>query len=567
MQQAARELARIQCPLHTFAFGLPRDKSQARDVAVVNFVDHRTVFVKNELSLTGMIEVQGYVNQQVPVELVVEDSSGSKEVIGPRMVTATEDGQQLGVEIDYIPQAAGQYKLTLRAAEQPGELVTQNNELSAFLTVLQGGLKVLYLEGELRYEYKFLCRSIDASADIQLDARWIDHRLRKRWPVEAVEQFANPEYDVFILGDLDSAALGEKNLEALAKAVEGGKGLIMVGGYHSFGPGGYAKTVLADVLPVKLDTIRQPFDSPILTQLHIDGPLQMVPATDRHITRLAGGSGGNAAAWARLKPLTGANRFLELKPRATLLAETPNRVPLLVAGEYQAGRVLAFAGDSTWQWRLQGTEAQTAHQRFWRQVILWLARRDEAEEEDVWVKLAQRRFHPRSRVAFTAGVQSAAGDAVQDAVLSAEVVLPDGSRQKARLSAREGRITGAFDQTEATGDYLIQVTAVRDGTTIGTAETKFLVFDQDLELSDPSARPDQLAALSAITAEAGGKSWPAEQLPELLRQIQQRPPEMEISVPVRWQLADTWQDATIFLLLIVGLLTAEWFLRKKWALV
>jgi hypothetical protein len=96
-----------------------------------------------------------------------------------------------------VPPVPGRYKLTLRAAEQPGELVTKNNQLSAYLRVLEGGLKVLYLEGELRNEQVFLRRSLAASADIDLDFVWIDSRLRDRWPVDLSSKLSDPAYDVF----------------------------------------------------------------------------------------------------------------------------------------------------------------------------------------------------------------------------------------------------------------------------------------------------------------------------------------------------------------------------------
>jgi len=564
LHQAVRELIPLQCPLHTVAFGLPRDKAQARDVAMENLQDEYRVFVKNELFVRGSLRVQGYVNQGIPVEMVIEDSSGREEAVDTALMRASEDGQQLNVEMKYTPVRQGQYKLTLRAAPQPGELVTKNNQLSAFLTVLKGGLKVLYLEGELRLEQKFLRRSIDSSADIQLDYLWIDHRRRDR-KVDLTDQLEQ-DYDVFIIGDLDSTALGEKNLRVLRENVDQGKGLIMIGGYHSFGPGGYGKTDLADVLPILFNRFeRQDFDAPILAALHVEGPLQMLPAEDHYLMHLAPGE-ANRAAWERLKPLTGANKFARLKGNALLLAETPDGVPLLVAGE-PGGRVLAFAGDSTWQWWMQSRQAQTDHRRFWRQVILWLAGKEGLEKDDVWVKLSQRRFNPGDRVAFTAGARSPSGDAVTDAVLTAKVTQPDGQVKAVQLSFGENEHSGMFEATEAIGDYMIEVTATRNDVPIGSARTKFLVFDRDLELSDPSARPKQLAALADMTEQLGGKAWAPEQLPALLRQIKEKPPEMEIEIQTKWQLGDTWKDAWLFLLLLVGLLTVEWFLRKKWGFV
>jgi len=102
----------------------------------------------------------------------------------------------------------------------------------------------------------------------------------------------------------------------------------------------------------------------------------------------------NAAAWKQLPPLTGANKFEAVKDAAgtAVIAEAEQGQPLLVVGEYSRGRVLALAGDSTWRWWMHGQAA--AHKRFWRQVILWLVRREDLEQHEVWIKLAQRRFNP-----------------------------------------------------------------------------------------------------------------------------------------------------------------------------
>ena len=59
-----------------------------------------------------------------------------------------------------------------------------------------------------------------------------------------------------------------------------------------------------------------------------------------------------------------------------MLAESDQKQPLLISQMSGDGRVLAFAGDSTWHWWMRGFDA--AHKRFWRQIILWLAKKDEA---------------------------------------------------------------------------------------------------------------------------------------------------------------------------------------------
>ncbi|MCH7793340.1 MAG: hypothetical protein IID31_13800, partial [Planctomycetes bacterium] len=103
-----------------------------------------------------------------------------------------------------------------------------------------------------------------------------------------------------------------------------------------------------------------------------------------------GSQATNREIWQSLPPLEGANRFDKLAPLAQVLAETPDGAPLLVAIDGGQLRTLAFAGDTTYLWRMHGKADE--HTQFWRQVALWLARKEEATEGRVWVRLDRRRF-------------------------------------------------------------------------------------------------------------------------------------------------------------------------------
>jgi uncharacterized membrane protein len=567
VQEAGRTLARLEYPLYTVAFGPPGDVGQSRDVSVENLPEQYSVFVKNELPVRGSLRVRGYVNQEIPVELLVEDAAGNVVTVGTARPRSREDGQQIPLEIPFTPAEPGQYKLTLRATEQDGELVTRNNQLSAFLTVLEGGLRVLYLYGDLMGEQRLLRRSIDASPDMQLDDVFVDPRNRDRWPIDLREFMSTSGFDVLLLESVDVTALGETNLEAIAKSVESGRGLMMIGGFNSFGPGGFYGTPLADVLPITMGRFdRQDVDveQPISRDLHLWGDLPMLPVRAHPVTRLAN-EGENTSLWRSLPTLQGANLFESVKPRSMVLAETPSGDPLLVSGEYGRGRVLAFAGNSSRRWWQYGRKME--HRRFWRQVILWLARRDEAERNDVWIKLQQRRYNPGARIPLTAGANSAAGDVIRDADYEMQLLRPDGTREPIRFVNDGDQVAATLEGEEVPGDYLIEVEVSKNGQPLGQARANFQVLDRDLELSNPAANYDLMERLANLTKDAGGRAVAPEQLPQLLEEIEERRPEMQIEVQSKWQLADTALDAWLFLLLVVGLLGAEWGLRKHWGLV
>src|SRR5262249_39600676 len=147
-------------------------------------------------------------------------------------------------------------------------------------------------------------------------------------------------------------------------------------------------------------------------------------------------------------------------PGTRVLLTGPNKEPIMIAGEYGQGRVLVFAGESSWRWVMKGNGVE--HKRFWRQVILWLTRREDQQQNDVWVKLDQRRLAPGALLKFTAGAKSPEGDDILDAKITTTLVAPDGTKTELRTAQNKATYSGS-QPVKAPGDYAIDVEATKDG--------------------------------------------------------------------------------------------------------
>ncbi len=566
LQQAVRELARLDCPLYTVAFGPLGATMQSRDISLENMPDRFTTFVKNELLIEAALRVRGYVNKNIQVELVLEDSSGNRRTVEARQLAARSDDELVPISIPLVPQTAGDYKLTMRAAAQVGELVTQNNELTSFLTVLEGGLRVLYLYGDLVGEQQRLRRSIGAAPDIQLDDEFVNVLNRDQWPLDLAARLKRGPYDAILVESVDATALSKRDMQQIAEAVGEGTGMMMIGGYSSFGAGGYQGSPWEDVLPVVMGRFeRQDLDPqrPISKDLHVWGAVQPRPLANHPVT-LLGVESENADRWQALPPLLGANK-LRPKASARVLLETASRLPLLVAGNYGRGRVLAFAGNTTGRWWQYGYENE--HRRFWRQAILWLVHREDLEKENVWIQLAQRRFGRGAAIEFSAGALSVGGEPLSDVELRARVSESGEESTSVSVTADGDSFRGVVPPPDQPGDYTIEVTASQDGAELGQAEARFQVMDRDVEMSDPVADYAQMARLANATRASGGRPVAAEELPGLLEQIRRQYQDVPVEVQSKWQLGDTALDAWLMFLGVVSLATAEWMMRKRWGLV
>ncbi len=561
-QAAARGLAELGVPLWSVTFGQQRGGGQGRDAAVVNLSVDETVYVENMLEVAGRVRLEGLAGQPAAVVLLAEDDDGRlAEVTRTTVNTAGEVGEQ-PIRLEWTPRGLGERKLTLRVEPQDGEVVLTNNELSTFVNVIDGGLRVLYLEGALRVEQRFLRRTLAASPDIHVDFRWIDSSRRDAWPVNLSRQL-NADYNVILIGDLDSSALRQDDLLTILAKVQAGTGIGFLGGFHAFEAGGWASSALGRLMPIEPDRLgRQPFDEPVRPGLHLQGPLTMLP--DQRfggvaILRLGKGDTDTKAAWENLPPLTGANRLGPLVPTAKPLAVTPQGAPLLVAREFGVGRVLAFAADSTWRWVMQG--AGDEHRRFWRQLVLWLARKDDSEAESVWLRLAQRRLAPGAPLEFDTGITGSDGEARTDAVIEAVVVSPSGQSRPVRAMSVGEAFSGTVSECVEPGDWKLVIRARLPGDSEPRERSaRFTVFRQDLELANPRANPLLMRQLAETTP--GGVRLP-EEIPSIFEELAARPAVYESRE--QWTFGP-WNSPPA-LLVMAALLITEWYLRKRWGLV
>ncbi len=557
-QAESRRLGERGVPLWAVTFGQSRGAAQARDASVLSLTTPDKVFLGNTVEVIGRVRLEGLSDREVTARLLVEEADGELAEVARRVIKPTKSTTEESVSFEWTADSLGERKLVLAIDSVAGEIVLTNNIVSTFVEVIDGGLRVLYLEGSPRVEQRFLRRALSGSPDIQIDFQWIDSVHRNRWPT-SLEQELSRDYKVFLIGDLDVDAIRPKDIEKIRLLVENGASIGFLGGLHSFEAGGWGSSSLGRLLPYARDPLsRQRFDEPIRKDLHVKGPITIIPDEQFggvSILRLGKNRDDSEEVWQGLPVLDGANRLPQLLPVAKTLAATETGLPLLVAREYGLGRVLVFAVDSTWRWAMQGSAG--SYKRFWRQFVLWLARRDDFDEERLWLKLARRRISVGSPLVFDAGLTLPDGTLVQGSSLAASVIDPAGNSRNVRLSKNNESFSGTIAGCTEPGDWRVVVKADDQG---GETAARFVVYRQDLELANP--RANTLLMQQIASATDGGVRLP-EELPGIFKEIGQTPPVFTTSEDWSASLWDNW----IIILMFAGCLCTEWFFRKRWGLV
>jgi uncharacterized membrane protein len=568
----------LPCPISTIGFGQTVTTGNQRDIALTGIVpDPSPVAIKGKLTVKGTVDAPGFVGHDVRVHLLLND----KEVVADTQKLTKTAGNEVKLVCD-APPTPGEIKVTLKIDPVPGETTALNNEISTYVTVTREGISVLYVEGKYRaWEPKFIGSALSQEPSIRLfeAVRLTDDPPP---PSEAdLFHFEKQHYDVIILGDITARRLSAGNPQILntikQQVGDNGAGLMMIGGYESFGNSDWQNTDIAKMLPVFLDAAQQ-----------IKEPVHMVPTPDglRHyVLRLAEKEADNTAVWNQLPKLDGMTKLGAPKPGAFLLAQSSTGEPILVAHTYGTGRVLAFAGDTTWRW-CRTPELRKAHDRFWRQIVLWLAKRDEAEG-NILVLPDTRRLPAGGKLGFSLRLRGKGGvDLPQkDAHFDVTIIGPEQDETKVPTAREKGEERGTFWKTEVPGEYLMVArgwgTDV-DGKPLDNlppAKARFMVYQDDAETSRQAADHEFLTRLANA---GGGKFYRPEELKQFLKQMTSAPVPQNKTKPRLWpdwrrgppskSVADQFSALTssgilACLVLFVLLLSTEWFLRRRWGFV
>ena len=304
-----------------------------RDIVLRDIVTSPTIFVKNQVEVRGTVVAHGFANQELNVELYVEGQSAPIAKTTVKVPEGSDSAPITGIK--FVPQTPGEKLIKLRVVPKENEMSVANNEMSTFISVLSGGLNVLFLVGKnSNFEYHFLGRSILQSTAIQMDGIAI-RRLAQGDKSEVDDaMFAPGKYNVYVFCNLAADYLTPRQHALLVEAVKQGAGFIMLGGHLSFGPGGWADTPVAQIMPCAM----HPGDG------EIQEPVKLVPTPlglDSFILQVGATRAETAKVWESLPAMLGTNRFGERKLGAAVLATTagPAGEPVMVSMDYGARQV------------------------------------------------------------------------------------------------------------------------------------------------------------------------------------------------------------------------------------
>ena len=576
---------RSPSPVYTVAVGGTEIQAeQVRDLSVAAVDAPDQTAANNRCEITAHIAAVGRIQRLAKVRLLEGTT-----VLDTQEADLSGSLPSVPVALSFTPNVTGRKVLTVEVGVDPdGELITANNRHRVHLLVTDPKIKLLYVEGTTRPEYKFLRRSLDQDPNIELlsvvqvrQPKWllsgtVGGQRPDDFPSSA-DQFAAflGQFDVVMLGDVHAVQLTPDRMTAIREAVRNGKGVLVIGGQHNLGPGQYAGSPLADVLPVRVGGTRLPEGRdrqdatpfvPALTAAGTGHPI---------FAGLAEFFDPDAPASDALPALAGCVIVDGPKAGAEVLAEDPaarhpvSDTPLVVLAvqQYGSGRAAVFTADTTWRWylRRRALGQDSPYHRFWGQLIRWLSgidARPQGQEPTIRLNIPRSYYRPGESVEMTAQVRDPQGKPLSQTELTATVSV-DARPTPVTLSADQavpGKYTGSFEPT-ASGEHTIAVVAE-------LPDDRSIRDEMTFEVGKPSAELDRLAVnrelLQTIARSGKGQCVNLGGLGDLLGRLvavrrQQQP--AQAGVEFRF-----FGHPGGFFLLFIALVTVEWLLRRRWQL-
>ena len=465
------------------------------------------------------------------------------------------------IDLDVGPVGVRDLRFVLDAL--PGEPNTINNSRLRPMEVPQQRRNILYIDGEPRWEYKFIRRAIEPGGAVRVASlvKTTPNKIYRQGiesPDELAKGFPEDEltlfrYDALIIGSFEAAAITPEQQDMIREFVSRrGGSLLMLGGRRGLADGGWGATSVGEVLPVELPTP----EGPTFTRTAAKAQLTPFGRTSA-ITRLDSDDAANAKSWDELPDLADFQHVGNLKPGAQALLDATidgRTEPLLVQQRFGNGMSYVFATGGSWRWQMQLPHEDVRHETFWRQLLQAIA---STAPQAVTLSSPSVFYGDQSEVTLRAEVRDKLFKPASDAAVTLQVSDGQGPPSEVPMTpvAGEQGIYQAVYETPHPGMFRFEASAQRGDEKLGSAQLAVRREDGVVEHYHVQQNRPLLERLAAAT---GGKYFALDDLSQLPEAV-----SFSEAGTVERQVLDLWNMPIIFLALL-ALKSAEWLLRLYW---
>ncbi len=556
------QIRQRQIPVHTVGFG--KEKLD-KDVEISDVMLPARTLADSRLAADVTFRNFGYAGQKAKV--AVRDGG---KVLASRDVVLKAEGSPQTEQLQFNAGIAGAKSYQISIEPLAGEQNTANNSVMRLVDVEGRKPRILYMEGEPRWEFKFIRRAVEDDRSLQLDSilRTTQNKIYVQGNKKELEEGfpSKPEllfgYSGLIVGDVEANYFTPAQQDLIREfANRRGGGILFLGGRATLSDGGYAHSPLAELLPVKLLDRKDTFhrDSAAF-ELSKEG-------RDSVICRLEEQPEKNVERWKKMPMLADFQEVGEAKPGAVVLAylnaSGKLKTPLLITENYGRGRTALFATSGSWRWRMMQDHTDRTHVTFWEQLLRWIATDTPGR---VMASTPKPVLDDESKVVLRAEVRDKSFKPLSNVRVEAHIVGPEGLAALVELNPaplEEGVYTAEWS-AEKPGSYIAEVVVQQPPGSKQDPDdpgSDVIVFRREDGVAENFRTAQNRELLEKLAEQTGGRYYTAKDMNRLPAEISYS----EAGITTR-ETKDIW-DMPIVFLLALTLRSMEWMLRRKWGVV
>jgi uncharacterized membrane protein len=552
-------IRRSGVPVHTIGFG--REKF-AKDVEISDVSLAARALPDSRLDAQVTFQQSGYSREKA--RLTVREGG---KVLATQEVIFKADGAPQTESILFNAGLAGQRSFQFTVDPLAGEENLKNNQVTRLVNVTASKPRILYVEGEPRWEFKFIRRGVEEDRNLQIISMlrttqnklyWqgIDtadkKKLEEGFPAKSEELF---EYSALIIGSVEAGYFTPAQQELIREFVNRrGGGLLFLGGRSALSEGGWAHSPLAELLPARIPESKGTFHRENVTaELTQRG-------RENLIVRLEEKPEANAGRWKKMPVIADYQQVGEPKLGAAVLLDVNaggKRSPLLVVENYGRGRTALFATGGSWRWQMMQPLADKTHEMFWQQLLRWLVSESPGQ---VMASTPRSLLSDDTKVVLRAEARDKSFKPISNARVEAHISGPEGTADTVELSPvpLEEGVYSAEWAAEKPGSYMAEVVVQQDKAEAGR---DVLIFRREDGVAENFRAAQNRELLEKLAQQTGGRYYAAKNASKLAEEISYS----EAGITIR-ETKDLWDMPIVFLAAIL-LRASEWLLRRKWGVV
>jgi uncharacterized membrane protein len=430
-------------------------------------------------------------------------------------------------------------------------------------------LRVLYIQGALTWDYKFISMAMRNDPTIKLTGLTRTSKQSVfRQNVESAGELLNgfptsleelAPFRVVVLSNLRPADLTAAQQEVLARfCAELGGGVLMIGGSATF-DSSWQNSRLEQLLPVifSANTGVQGLDRPFRLQLSDE-------ALQHPVFQIADNKPAREI-WSQLPTFTQFGRVDAAKPGAQIWAvhqseDGPHGRRILMASQrYGAGLSSVLCIQNFWRWRLAKDAEPQQFDRFWRQLFRFLS---EVGRQDVAIHLADQELHPQMDVQVILERQPNPKNLAEPS-RKFFVRVEDSKKTLLHEESVELEALHPVDLKFHAENPDVYTVTVSDSLKVPVATRPIEVRDLNVEFQNTARNMETLRQWASVSDGLAMKVEDCRDASDLADQIKARIEQVRNAKPMTRPMGvNGWMLA-----LIVGSLAGEWVLRKRWEMV